>query len=127
MAFRFILPLVYSLCCSAALAAPAREPVRAEIEALLARLAASGCKFQRNGAWYEGAQAQAHLLRKLESAGKRGTLQSTEQFIELVGSASSTSGEAYQVRCGAHAAEPSRRWLTRELSAVRAAQPQVRR
>ena len=34
--------------------------VKAEIVALLSRLEASGCQFNRNGTWYPGAEAKAH-------------------------------------------------------------------
>jgi len=93
--------------------------VRAEIDALLDRLQASGCQFERNGAWYGSADARAHLLRKLEYVERRRTLQSAEQFIDLIGSSSSSSGEPYRVKCGAAAPVQSRQWLTRELSALR--------
>jgi hypothetical protein len=39
----------------AGLAAPTVAPVRAEIDALLARLEASGCRFGRNEEWHAGA------------------------------------------------------------------------
>jgi hypothetical protein len=105
--------------CGAAEAGPTPPPVRAEIDALLYRLQASGCQFQRNGDWYGAADARTHLLRKLEYIERRRTLQSTEQFIDLIGSSSSASGEAYRVKCGTAAPVTSRQWLTRELSAVR--------
>ncbi len=102
-------------------AAPAPAPVRAEIDVLLARLQSSGCEFNRNGSWHSGSNAKTHLLRKLEYLEKRTTLRSTEQFIELAASSSSSSGQTYQVRCGSGAAMPSAQWLTRELAAARAA------
>jgi hypothetical protein len=104
------------------LAAPAPPAVRAEIDALLARLAASGCEFERNGRWHDAAEARSHLQRKLDHVERRGTLRSTEQFIELAATSSSTSGRAYQVRCGGNAV-PSANWLARELAALRAARP----
>jgi Family of unknown function (DUF5329) len=109
---------------SAALAAAAPSgsasgPVRAEIEVLLARLAASGCEFNRNGTWYNGADARNHLQRKLGYLENRGTLRSTEQFIELAATSSSSSGQAYQVKCGGAAAQTSAQWLTKELAVIR--------
>lgn len=101
----------------AAAATPA--PIRAEIDALLTRLQASGCSFQRNGTWYGGARAKAHLLRKLEYIERRAALTSTEQFIEHAASSSSSTGKPYQVRCGAAAPVASRTWLTRELAVIR--------
>jgi hypothetical protein len=103
----------------AASAAPTPAPVRAEIDALLARLEASGCEFNRNDAWHPAAQAKTHLLRKLEAVEKRTPVATTERFIELAGTSSSTSGRAYQVRCAGVAAVPSAQWLQRELDALR--------
>ncbi|NDY92448.1 YfeK family protein [Ideonella livida] len=100
-------------------AAPSAAPVRAEIEALLARLQSSGCQFQRNGTWHEAPQAREHLLRKLAAVEERTTVRSTEQFIELAASRSSLSGQAYQVRCGTTPAQNSQPWLSRELAALR--------
>lgn len=96
-------------------------PAHSEILALLARLEASGCQFNRNGSWYSGAQAKDHLLRKLDYLEKRDAAKTTEQFIELGASGSSTSGKAYQVRCGKDAAVESKAWLSKELTALRAA------
>jgi hypothetical protein len=85
---------------TAAGAAPAAAPVRAEIDALLGKLQASGCQFNRNGSWYSGTEARSHLLRKLEYFEDKGNVQNTEQFIELAASKSSSSGKPYQVKCG---------------------------
>lgn len=103
---------------SAALAAP--SAARPEIEALLARLHASSCSFQRNGSWHDAKEAQAHLLRKLAWLEDRNAVQSTEQFISLAASTSSSSGKPYLVRCGGTAPVESRRWLATELEALRA-------
>lgn len=40
--------------------------VREEINALLNRLANSGCQFNRNGSWYTPVDAKTHLTRKLD-------------------------------------------------------------
>jgi len=100
-------------------AAPASPPVRAEIDALLARLQSSECAFYRNGSWHSAAEAKAHLLRKLKALESRNAVQSTEQFIELGASTSSVSGKPYLVRCGNSAAVESRRWLYTELTEIR--------
>jgi hypothetical protein len=94
---------------------------RAEIESLLSRLAASGCEFRRNGSWYSGAAAQAHLRRKLDYLVDKGAIASTEQFIERAASKSSVSGEAYQVKCGGNPPVPSSTWLFAELGVLRSA------
>ena len=112
--------LVVFSCCTA-LAGPTPAPVRGEIDALLQKLQASGCSFQRNGSWYNGAEAKAHLLRKLEAVEARGTLQNTEQFIAVAASKSSFSGKPYMVKCGSAAPVESGQWLTSELATVRGA------
>ena len=98
---------------------PAVDPVRSEIAALLDRLAASGCRFQRNGQWYAGERARDHLQRKLDYVTKRTTLTSAEQFIELAATRSSLSGQAYQVQCGEAPAVASSAWLLEELGRLR--------
>ena len=111
--------LAAALACSVAAAGP--SPARPEIDALLARLQSSGCSFQRNGSWHDGAEARSHLLRKLQYLEDRDLVQTTEQFIARAATGSSLSGKPYLVRCGSAAPEESRVWLTRELEAVRAA------
>lgn len=103
----------------AASAAPMPAPARAEVEALLGRLQASGCQFNRNGTWYSGAEAKDHLQRKLEYLEKKDMVRSAEQFIELGATASSSSGKAYIVRCGSAAPMESKAWLGAELKAIR--------
>ena len=104
----------------AGLAAPTAAPVRAEIDALLARLETSGCRFGRNDAWYAGADAKAHLLRKLEYIEKYGTITTAQQFIDVAATKSSVSGAPYAVQCANAAAVPSGAWLTAQLQALRA-------
>jgi hypothetical protein len=99
--------------------AQAATATRTEIDNLLARLQASGCQFNRNGSWYTGSEARDHLLRKLDYLEGKGSIQNTEQFIQLAASSSSSSGKAYLVRCGNDAAVPSQQWLTRELAILR--------
>lgn len=106
-----------------ATATPTAAPVRAEIDALLGKLQASGCQFNRNGSWYSGAEAKSHLMRKLEYFEDKSHVQNTEQFIELAASKSSSSGKAYQVKCGNEAAVDSKQWLNRELATLRKAKP----
>ena len=115
------IPLLAAAISAPAHATPTAAPVRAEIDALLGKLQASGCQFNRNGSWYSGAEARSHLLRKLEYFEDKGTVKNTEQFIELAASKSSSSGKAYQVKCGNAAAVPSQQWLNTELNTMRAA------
>jgi Family of unknown function (DUF5329) len=104
---------------SAAWAAPTASHIRAEIDGLLARMEASSCRFERNGSWHTPAEAKAHMLRKLAAVERRGSLSSTEQFIDVAATRSSTSGRAYAVQCGTSASEPSAAWMRRELLALR--------
>ncbi len=102
-------------------AAPLPAPAHAEVEALLLSLEKSGCQFNRNGSWYSGAEARAHLQQKLDYLEGKGLIQTSEQFIEKGASSSSMSGKAYQVRCGNAAPVESRKWLEDQLGAQRAA------
>lgn len=113
--------IVLALLCGAAFAGPTAAPVRAEIHTLLSKLEASGCRFSRNGSWFSGSEAKAHLLRKLEYIEGRTTVQSTEQFIELAASKSSSSGKPYLVKCGSEPSVESHRWLSGQLAPIRAA------
>ncbi|MBQ0935967.1 DUF5329 family protein [Ideonella paludis] len=103
-----------------ALAAPTPAPIRAEIDALMGKLLASGCQFERNGSLHSGEEAKGHILRKLDYLEGKRTLQSTEQFIELAASRSSSSGKPYFVKCGSAAAVPSQQWLLGQLQSLRA-------
>ncbi|MFN3789725.1 DUF5329 family protein [Massilia sp.] len=105
-----------------AAAAPTPPAVRAEIDALMAKMSASNCQFERNGSWHSAPEARQHLLRKLQYIEKRReTLASAEQFIGVAASKSSFSGKPYRVKCGSGESVPSREWLIRELKALRAA------
>jgi hypothetical protein len=117
---RAIIAFALLLTSVAGLAAPTAAPVRAEIDALLARLEASGCRFGRNDAWHAGAAAKAHLLRKLDYIEKYGTITTTEQFIDATATKSSVSGAPYAVQCGSAAGVPSSAWLAAQLKALRA-------
>lgn len=112
-------------CAPVALCAPLPAAARAEVMALLDRLAASGCRFQRNGSWHAGAEARDHLLQKLEYVEKHASATTAEQFIDLAAARSSISGKPYQVQCADAGPVPSAAWLTRELRALRASKPSV--
>jgi len=113
--------LLLALAAGAATAAPLPPPARAEVDALLTRLQSSGCEFNRNGSWYAGADAKAHLLKKLDYLEGKDLVKTAEQFIELGASTSSMSGKPYLVRCAGKAPVESAKWLTAELQQVRAA------
>lgn len=95
--------------------------VKAEIGALLARLEASDCRFNRNGKWYKGTEASVFLTHKFAALDAHGGAASTERFIELAASKSGTSGQAYLVQCGAAPPAPSNGWLNAQLSSLRGA------
>ncbi len=113
------LPVVLLL--QTANAAPLPPAARAEVDALLTRLQASGCEFNRNGSWYAGADAKAHLLKKLDYLEGKDLVKTAEQFIEQGASSSSMSGKPYLVRCAGKAPVESGKWLAAELQQVRAA------
>jgi hypothetical protein len=92
---------------------------RGEIDAILMRLEASGCQFNRNGAWYPPATAKGHLLRKLEYLEDKGLVDSAEQFIERGASRSSMTGRPYLVKCRDEQPVESQAWLTEQLESVR--------
>lgn len=109
-----------------AAAAPLALEARTEIDALVSKLDASGCEFNRNGSWHSGKEAKAHLLRKLKYLEDRGMVHSTEQFIELAASASSITGQPYMVRCGDGIPIRSGTWLLSQMRAMRSAAPATR-
>ncbi len=112
----FLLTVVFA---AVGAAAPLSPAARAEIDALLSRLDASSCTFNRNGTWYPATEAKSHLLRKLKYLEDRGAVRSTEQFIELAGASSSTTGKPYLVKCGSGAAVESGAWLQSQLRIIR--------
>ncbi len=93
----------------------------AEINYLLDFVDRSGCKFYRNGSWYDSHRAQSHLRGKYDYLVARGRINSAEDFIDQAATESSMSGEAYQIQCEAGPAVPSNQWLRTALSSYRAA------
>jgi len=108
---------------ASALAGPtaAADP-QAEIDALIAALAGSGCEFQRNGSWHGAARAKAHLQRKYDWLRRRGLADTPELFIERAASRSSTSGRAYRVRCPGQPETSSAEWFDARLKRLRSAE-----
>lgn len=101
------------------IAAPSAQAQR-EIDALIAGLGDSGCRFERNGDWHDAASAKAHLRKKYEYLRKREMADTAELFIERAASRSSISGNAYRVRCGHDAPVESATWFKRKLAEIRA-------
>lgn len=113
--------LAFGLACLCTVAAAATPPPVAarEIDALLAALQASPCRFQRNGSWYPAAQAKAHLQRKYDYLRKRDMVASAEQFIERGASRSNSSGKAYRVACPGQPEQDAATWFAQQLAALR--------
>jgi hypothetical protein len=95
----------------------------AEISHLLAFVENSGCSFNRNGSWYDAARGAAHLRDKYQWLASRGKINSAEDFVEKAATASSMSGEPYEVKCGDASVLPSGAWLRDELARYRACVP----
>ncbi len=104
-----------------AMSAPvfAARAEQAQIDALLAAIESSGCRFERNGSVYSAAEGAAHLRSKLDSIGER--IQTASQFIERVATGSSQSGQPYHVLCNGQPAQLSRQWLEARLAELLAA------
>jgi hypothetical protein len=113
--------LFFTLAAQCAGSALAQVPANTqrEVDHLLDYIARPDCQFNRNGTWYGGEAAKAHLKQKYEELVKRKLAPNSEAFIERAASASSMSGVAYQVRCAGAAATPSGPWLTAELQRYR--------
>lgn len=65
MTYRISLILAPLLAAQFAHAAPSAD-ARREIAQLISSLDGSQCRFQRNGSWYDGSDARAHLQRKYD-------------------------------------------------------------
>jgi hypothetical protein len=114
----FLLTVTFAAAGNAASLSPA---ARAEIDALMSRLEASSCTFNRNGTWYPANEARTYLLGKLKYLEDRAAVQSAEQFIERAASKSSTTGQPYLVKCGSDAPVQSGTWLLSQLQVIRSA------
>lgn len=117
--FAVVLFSLASLVCSQTLASSTPPMVHGEIVALLDALKVSGCKFERNGQWYSSAEARDHIFKKLEYLEGKGSIESSESFIELAASKSSVSGKPYHVKCGSAEATESQQWLRAQLLSLR--------
>lgn len=100
-------------------AAPGAATQR-EITGLMQALESSGCRFQRNGSWYEAPAARAHLQRKYDYLLKRDMVDSSEQFIDRAASRSSMSGRPYRVACAGVPEQDASAWFLQQLRRLRA-------
>lgn len=101
-------------------AAAPSAATRHEITGLMDALENSGCRFQRNGNWYEPTAARTHVQRKYDSLLKRDLVDSSEQFIERAASRSSLSGKAYRVACPDRPEQDAASWFQQKLRQLRA-------
>lgn len=113
-----LLLMLSMLVLPAARAAPP-PAVQVEIDYLLAHVGTSGCEFYRNGSWYDGPRAQAHLRVKYDYLAARNLVRSAEDFIDKAATKSSLSGQPYQIRCAGYAAVASNQWLRDALARYR--------
>jgi len=98
----------------------ANPPANVEFETnfLLGYIQDSGCKFYRNGMWFEAKTAQTHLRDKYNYLVARNLINTTEDFIDLAATKSSLTGLAYKVNCHGVTISSSQ-WLHDELSRFR--------
>jgi hypothetical protein len=87
-----------------------------EIEHLLHDIETSGCTFYRNGKWYDGALAAAHLRTKYDYLVARSLVRTAEDFIDKAATKSSLSGQPYKIRCGTTAEVESAQWMREALA-----------
>jgi hypothetical protein len=92
-----------------------------EVDALLQRLAESGCEFRRHGQWHSAAAASEHLRMKHRYMFGIRPGMTTEEFISAAASRSSATQQPYWVRCNGSAERTSAEWMTGQLKALRAA------
>ncbi len=104
--------------CTAVSAEPA-PAMRSEVAHLLDSVGGSHCQFNRNGSWYEAAEARAHLQKKFDYLDQRKQVGTAEDFIGRAATSSSISGKAYQIRCPGAAPVDSAAWLGTELARYR--------
>ena len=102
----------------AAHAAPP-PPAAVEIEYLLSLVGSSGCEFNRNGSWYDAAQAEKHLRYKYEYLVAHDRVATAEEFIERAATKSSLSGQPYLLRCGDAKVVTFESWLRAALARYR--------
>ena len=95
----------------------------AEVEALLRRLAESGCEFRRHGQWHDAGAASEHLRMKQRYILRMRPSLSAEEFIALAASASSATRQPYRVRCQGVPEQTGAEWMNAQLRALRAAAP----
>jgi hypothetical protein len=90
---------------------------RARIDRLIQAVGTrSDIKFIRNGTEYDSAQAAEFLQGKLKW--RFGKVSSVQDFIDQIGTRSTTSGEIYQVQLPDGKKMPSAEFLRQELARI---------
>ncbi len=115
--------LVISFLAATAVFASLGAQPQTEVDQLLSRLAASGCRFQRNGSWHNAADARSHLAKKYRYMQDNRPQSTAEDFIALAATKSSASGKPYLVKCADQREVHSADWLTAQLKQLRAGKP----
>jgi hypothetical protein len=106
-----------------ALQAQQLPTMQVEVNYLLSYIETSGCSFYRNGSWYDGARARAHLQTKYDYLAGRNLVGSADEFIDKGASKSSFSGKPYKIRCATATEVESGLWFHEVLARFRAAAP----
>jgi hypothetical protein len=110
------LGLIAALCCAGACADPSPSE-RALIDKLIAAVAQrTDIRFVRNGKDYSSTQAAEFLRGKLNWRPEK--VATVQDFIEQVGTRSTTSGGIYLVRLGDGHTLPSADFLRQELQRI---------
>jgi hypothetical protein len=122
---RALSALLAAMVSIAASTAPSVQ-TKTEIGHLFNYLKSSGCKFNRNGKWYSAEAASKHLQTKYDYLVKEGVITSTESFVELGATGSSTSGKPYLVQCAGSLPVESATWFRAELARLRTESPNRR-
>lgn len=116
--YKFLVIASLAVVALPASAAPSPATQR-EISGLMQALETSGCRFQRNGTWYDAVAARGHLQRKYDYLLKRDMVDSSEQFIDRAASRSSMSGKAYKVSCSGAPEQDASTWFLQQLRRLR--------
>ena len=104
----------------AVLAASVQAGTQEEIAYLLDFVAATPCKYDRNGTVYDGPEARDHIFRKFEHYRKK--VKTAEDFIKYSATRSMISGKKYVIRCPGFADVFASDWLLDELKSFRRSQ-----
>ena len=90
-----------------------------EINQLISAVGRNGCAFIRNGEKYRGRAARDHLRSKREL--NEQIITTTEDFIQKIASASSTTGEPYLIQCRGQEERTVNEWFSTLLEQNRTA------